>query len=227
MDATPLERLCAHHGVPAPAVSPAALVGLAPVLDLHPADLLAVGGGEIPGAYLPATTADATTELARIRSATWDAGEETLAALRAFVRSVPAAPDRTGTPPWPALDPVTVGGVVGRLMHVRNLSRRWVAEDSWLAATTVSRLTNDGIDGRPAADIIETRFILRVADALNLRHGDFLAIVGRVDEITPALREEDRTRPPNQRGRLMQDLAPLPPDQLRQVAEHAEATGAG
>jgi hypothetical protein len=225
MGGTPLERLCAHHGVPAPAVTVAALVDLAPALDLHPADLLAVGGGEIPGAYLPGTPAS-TADLARIRSAAQSADEETLAALQAFVRSLPTAPDRAGTPPWPALDPVTVGQVFGRLMRVRNVSMRWVAEDAWLAVATVNRLANDGIDGRPAADIIETRFILRIADALGLRHGDFLAVVGRADQVTPAMREEDRTRPSNRLVQLLRDLAPLSLEQLRQVAGHAEATSA-
>ncbi|MEV4131832.1 hypothetical protein AB0J72_06655 [Dactylosporangium sp. NPDC049742] len=219
MDGTPLERLCAHRGVAMPALTTAALVDLAPALGMHPADLLAVGCVEIPGGYLPVTDgADARRDLEKIRCARWDV----LDGLGRFARGLGSGRQRPDRPSMPAADRGTVGAAVCRLMRVRNTTVAWVAREAALAQSTIGRLTRDGIDGNPAA-AVATEFILRVADALGLPHGDFLAIVGRADEITAAMREDDRARPPNPLVALLRDLAPLSLDELRQVAAQAEA----
>ncbi|MFF5228363.1 hypothetical protein [Dactylosporangium sp. NPDC000521] len=223
MDGTPMERLCAHRGVAVPALTTAAVAELAPVLGMHPADLLAVGCVEIPGGYLPVDGgADAQRELGRIRRATWDADGAELDALGRFAREVDGGRPRPDRPSMPAADRGTVGEVIRRLMRVRNTPRAWVAREAQLAESTIGRLMRDGIDGNPAA-AVATRFMLRVADAFGLPHGDFLAIAGRADEVTAAMREQDRTRPPSPLAALLRDLAPLSLDDLRRVAARAEA----
>jgi hypothetical protein len=111
-DGTTLERLCAHRGAAVPEPTTAALVELAAALDLRPADVLAVGGGEIPGAYLP-VKGDVRAARARVRTATHDMADERLAQVRRFVRTLAGGTDR---PAMPTQDPVTVGGVFRRLM---------------------------------------------------------------------------------------------------------------
>jgi hypothetical protein len=205
MDSTPLARLCAYRGANAAE------------LDLHPADRFAVAGGELPGRYRPGATG-ADKLLVEIRHEAWGRSRAEFDELCRFARGL-ADPGRPAPDPLPPLEPVTVGGVVQRLMLVRNMPYQWLALDAGLAVSTVRRVMYEGIRGNPAA-VVSALVLGEIGDALGLRRGDFLAIAGRADEVTPEMRADDERPVDGRHVRLLRDLAPLPLEALQRFRAH-------
>ena len=205
---TPLERLCAHRGVAVPAEGP--LLDLVPVLDIRPADLLAISGCEIPAELLPACP-DGISQVMTVADYAWGSDPVVLE----YARSLPIPPRTIGTTGLPALEAVTFGDAFRRLMQVRNLKRRAMAHATFLSESTVNIVITD-------YRMPEPRYLRRMAAMLCLRSDDFLAMAAS----TPAPHPSGSPRqndPPGDfaslwtRGELILALAPLHAEQIDAV----------
>jgi hypothetical protein len=206
--ATPLELLCMHRGVMMP--SDGQLLDLASVLDMRPADLLAIAGGEIPVGFMPAA-ADAGDQIATIASYSFGTDPRVLE----YARSLPVTPRPTSTVGLPALETVTFGGAFRRLMKIRNLTRKGMAYATWLAQSTVNITMADY--RLPMPDSLR-----RMAATLCLRADDFEAMAARsIDEPPPPLPRPESSANDLPRlwaqGELILALTPLHAEQIDAV----------
>ncbi|UWP82534.1 hypothetical protein [Dactylosporangium fulvum] len=201
-----MERLCAHRGVAVPA--PGQVLDLAPVLDMRPADLLAIAGGGIPAEFMPAAPNAAQVIDSMVRSDGPLIAEAE--ALRDYARSLPRPDNSGGLAGLPPLESVTSGAVFTRLLKVRNLSREGMACVTGSALSTVGKAMRIG-------ELIPQRLELMAA-TLCLRADDFDAIMVRTPNAPPA---NDWVRDWVPRlwafGEVLLALAPLPLEQIKAV----------
>ncbi|WP_238012508.1 hypothetical protein KZZ52_58720 [Dactylosporangium sp. AC04546] len=209
MAGTPLERLCAHRGVPVPAADQ--VLDLAPVLDMRPADLLAIAGGEIPARFMPAAP-EATDLIDSMLGVDGPPIAETVA-LRDFARSLPRS-DAGGPAGLPPLEPVTSGTAFTRLLAVRNISRRGMAYMTGSSFSTVAKAMGGG-------QLIAQRLDLMAA-VLCLPPDDFDAMMVRAPDSPPADDwVQERVPPLWVLGELLLALAPLTLEQIQAVQTFA------
>ncbi|MET7394491.1 hypothetical protein ABZS66_13465 [Dactylosporangium sp. NPDC005572] len=188
------------------------MLDLVPVLDMRPADLLAIAGGEIPAEIMPA----APDAVDIIDSMVWrdDPSIVEAEALRNHALSLPRPDHPSGVTGLPALESVTSGAVFTRLLAVRNLSRNGMAYTTGSSISTVAKAMGIGM-------LIPQRLELMAA-TLCLRPDDFDAIMVRTPNAPPA---DDwvRNRVPGlwAFGELLLALAPLSLDQIKAVQTFA------
>ncbi|GAA2587763.1 hypothetical protein GCM10010399_17210 [Dactylosporangium fulvum] len=211
MTATPLERLCAHRGVAVPAHGQ--LLDLAPILDLRPADVLAIAGAEIPAEYMPAEP-DVTGLVESLIKYGLQISEAE--AVRDYARSLPRTEITGGPASLAELETVTFGAVFRRLLLVRNLSRRAVAYATWSAESTVAMAMGNG--RVPMPERLEL-----MAATLCVRADDLEAMAARTTEGPPP-RPSVQDRVPRLRavGELVLAVAPLKIDQINAVVRFAD-----
>ncbi|GAA0921170.1 helix-turn-helix transcriptional regulator [Virgisporangium aurantiacum] len=203
MDGLLLQRLAAHRGVAVPVEEH--LPAAAEELGWRLTDLLAISGSAIPAELMPADP----TAKRQIRNLLEKPGTLTadeLASVRAYARSLPAAPEPRGQT-VPPVDPITFGTALWRLMLVRNLNIETVCRVIGWPMVLLSRLVQGQFPPKP-------EWLRYLGDVLDLRPDDLAAIAG-----VPASSGEDAAplhRTPV--GGLVLDLIPLSAEAIDQLA---------
>ncbi|MDG6101239.1 helix-turn-helix transcriptional regulator [Dactylosporangium aurantiacum] len=180
------------------------------MLDIRPADLLAIAGCEIPTELLPANP-DGISQVMTVADYAWGSDPVVLD----YARSLPIPPRTTGTTGLPAMEAMTFGDAFRRLMQVRNLRRRAMAHATFLSEPTVGVVIND-------YRMPEPRYLRRMAAMLCLRSDDFLAMAASMPAPHP-LGSPGQNDPPSDfaslwtRGELILALAPLHAEQIDAV----------
>lgn len=205
MTGTPLERLCAHRGVALP--GDGQVLALAPLLQMRPADLLTIAGGEVPAESVPAVPDARDVIESLLRNALHRAD---LRARRDRARELGATHGTAGPAGLPALATVTFGNVFSRLMQIRNLSVKAMAYATGSAMSTVAKARGGGV---PIPERLEL-----MAALLCLRADDVEAMAARETD-APAPGDWVRDRVPElwAAGELVLALAPLRLEEIRAV----------
>jgi hypothetical protein len=184
------------------------LLDLAPALEMRPADLLTIAGGEVPAEFLPAdpNAAGLIESLLGNRLSIAAA-----AASRDYARSMPSSSASAGLP---ALEAVTFGAVFSRLMLIRNLTRWGMAYATGSALSTVARAMGGHALG-------PERLALMSA-TLCLRADDVEAMTARETEAPPpAAWVRDHVPSMWAVGELILAFVPLHLDQIKAVLAHS------
>lgn len=208
MTSGPLARLCARRGVD----ERTDLLDLAPVLNLRPADLLAIAGGDIPARYLPVAPT-ASRQIERVCGGGLEPAASV--AMRQYADSLPRPPAGPAAVGRPAGPTATFGVVFQRLMLVRNLTRKALAMATVSAQSTINIvMTDHRLPSRPR--------LLLIASALCLTGDDVEAMAARPVDHPPADAAELEfalAQVPRlwALGELVWALAPLTADQINDV----------
>jgi hypothetical protein len=206
VDGSLLQRLAASRGVAVPAGEQ--LSAVSDALGWRLADLLAISGSAIPADLMPADPTAKRQVRCLLEEATALTADG-LAPVRAYARSLPAAPEPRGQA-VPPVDPVTFGTALWRLMLVRNLTVETVCRVVGWPMTLLSRLVQGHFPPKP-------EWLRYLGGVLDLRTDDLAALAG-----VPAPSGGPHRSPV---GGLVLDLIPLSAKAIDQVL--AESFGRG